>query len=237
MSKFIERVVIITSMQRRRRYTANEKVWLVEQTMQPGMKVSAVAQLHVVAPRLLFQLRRRMTEDEQEVVRANQEAVPLSRVRELESRVRELERLLGRKTMEAEVLREALKAARPKTHLALTIAASRRFPVKAVANTLGVARLNLVTQLQQPNRPQRAPIGAPGMKLYWPRYAPLPTHAPFGPMRAPSSRLPQTSAGHPMTLRSQAGTMRLCASPSPSTPMTAKSSSGSPPKAEALQAR
>jgi len=32
MSKFMERVVIITSMQRRRRYTANEKVWLVEQT-------------------------------------------------------------------------------------------------------------------------------------------------------------------------------------------------------------
>jgi transposase len=40
--------------------------------------------------------------------------VPLSRVRELENRVRELERLLGRKTMETEILREALEAARPK---------------------------------------------------------------------------------------------------------------------------
>jgi hypothetical protein len=39
---------------------------------------------------------------------------PLSRVRELENRVRELERLLGRKTMETEILREALEAARPK---------------------------------------------------------------------------------------------------------------------------
>jgi transposase len=40
----------------------------------------------------------------------------ISRVRELENRVRELERLLGRKTMETEILREALEQARPKKH-------------------------------------------------------------------------------------------------------------------------
>ena len=114
MSKPIDRVEIITGMQRRRRYTAEEKVRLVEQTMQPGMTVSAVARLHGVAPSLLFQWRRRMTEGGQEAVRADEEVVPLSRVRELEGRVRELERLLGRKTMETEILREALEAARPK---------------------------------------------------------------------------------------------------------------------------
>jgi transposase len=43
MSKPIERVEIITGIHRRRRYTAEEKVRLVEQTMQPGMTVSAVA--------------------------------------------------------------------------------------------------------------------------------------------------------------------------------------------------
>ena len=105
MSKPIDRVEIITGMQRRRRYTAEEKVRLVEQTMQPDMTVSAVARLHGVAPSLLFQWRRRMTEGGQEAVRADEEVVPLSRVRELEGRVRELERLLGRKTMETEILR------------------------------------------------------------------------------------------------------------------------------------
>ena len=35
-------------------------------------------------------------------------------MRELERRVRDLERLLGRKTMEAEILREALDIARAK---------------------------------------------------------------------------------------------------------------------------
>jgi transposase len=114
MSKPVERVEIITGIHRRRRYTAEEKVRLVEQTMQPGMTVSAVARLCGVAPSLLFQWRRRMSEGEQEAVRADEEVVPLSRVRELENRVRELERLLGRKTMETEILREALEVARPK---------------------------------------------------------------------------------------------------------------------------
>ena len=52
MSKPIERVEIITGIQRRRRYTAEEKVRLVEETMQPGMTVSAVARLHGVSQTL-----------------------------------------------------------------------------------------------------------------------------------------------------------------------------------------
>jgi transposase len=40
--------------------------------------------------------------------------VAASEVRPLEERVRELERLLGRKTMEVEILREALDVARVK---------------------------------------------------------------------------------------------------------------------------
>ena len=55
-----------------------------------------------------------MAEGGHEAVRADEEVVPVSRVRELENRIRELERLLGRKTMETEILREALEAARPK---------------------------------------------------------------------------------------------------------------------------
>ena len=84
--------------------------------MQPGMTVSAVARLHGVSPSLLFQWRRRMSEGGHEAVRADEEVVPVSRVRELENRIRELERLLGRKTMETEILRKALEQARPKKH-------------------------------------------------------------------------------------------------------------------------
>jgi transposase len=77
------------------------------QTMQPGMAVSAVVRLLGVSPSLLFQWRRRMSEGGHEAVRADQEFVPISRVRELE-------RLLGCKTMATKILREALEQACPK---------------------------------------------------------------------------------------------------------------------------
>jgi transposase len=83
--------------------------------MQPGMTVSAVARLHGVSPSLLFQWRRRMAEGGHEAVTADQEVVPLSRVRELEAKVHELERLLCRKTMETEISRKALKQVCPKS--------------------------------------------------------------------------------------------------------------------------
>ena len=114
MSKPVERVEIITGRERRRRYTAEEKVRLVEETARPGMTVSAVARLHGVSPSLLFGWRRLMAEGGFEAVGADEDVVAASRVRELEAKVREPERLLGRKTMEAEILKEALDVAAPK---------------------------------------------------------------------------------------------------------------------------
>jgi transposase len=40
--------------------------------------------------------------------------VPLSEVKELRAKIRELERVLGKKTMEVEILKEGLKIAREK---------------------------------------------------------------------------------------------------------------------------
>lgn len=108
------RIEIITGRERRRRYSAEEKLRLVEETMLPGMTVSAVARLNGVSPSLLFNWRRLMSEGGQVAVRADEDVVAVSRARELEQRVRELERLLGRKTLEVEVLKEALTVARGK---------------------------------------------------------------------------------------------------------------------------
>ena len=54
-----------------------------------------------------------MAEGGLEAVRAEEDGVAASRVRELEAKVRNLERLLGRQTTETEILREALEQARP----------------------------------------------------------------------------------------------------------------------------
>ncbi|MDE2365289.1 MAG: IS3 family transposase [Hyphomicrobiales bacterium] len=138
---------VITSVQRRRRWSAAEKVRLVEEATQPGLSVSFVARRAGIAPSQLFAWKRRMLEGGQVAVEADEDVVGASQVRDLEKKVRELERLLGRKTMEAEILKEALALARPKkTDIAarLVDSAQGRFPMKAIAETLGVARSNLI---------------------------------------------------------------------------------------------
>ena len=55
-----------------------------------------------------------MSEGGREAVQADDEVVPVAELRRLEERVRDLERLLGRKTLENEILKEALALARAK---------------------------------------------------------------------------------------------------------------------------
>ena len=55
-----------------------------------------------------------MTERGKEAVRADDEVVASAEVRALEKRIRKLERVLGKKTLENEILREALKIAQEK---------------------------------------------------------------------------------------------------------------------------
>lgn len=108
------RVEVIPSVQRRRRWSVSEKVRLVEETMQPGHSVSLVARRAGIAPSQLFAWKRRMLEGGTVAVQADEDVVAASRIRELEKRVRDLERILGKKTMEAEILKEALAIANPK---------------------------------------------------------------------------------------------------------------------------
>jgi transposase len=104
----------ITGVARRRRFSTEQKLAVVAETMQPGMSISYVARRHGLSPSLVFRWRRLMSEGGQEAVRADDDVVAASAVRRLEERVRELERLLGRKTMEVEILKEARELARAK---------------------------------------------------------------------------------------------------------------------------
>jgi transposase len=117
MSEDVQRVEVVTSVQRRRRWPVAEKVRLVEETLQPGMSVSFVARQHGLSPSLLFKWGQRMAAGGREAVRVDNEVVGATKLRQLEERIRELERLLGRKTLEVEILEEALSAARAKKPL------------------------------------------------------------------------------------------------------------------------
>jgi transposase len=104
---------------RRRRFTAQEKRRLLDETMAPGASVSSVARRYGVSPSLLFRWRRLMDEGALESLDAEQRVVPESDVKHLQAQVRELQRLLGKKTMEVEILKEAIELAKPKKRLLL----------------------------------------------------------------------------------------------------------------------
>jgi transposase len=114
MSNGVERVEILSRVQRRRRYSVDEKLRVLEEAAQPGMTISYVARRHGISPSLLFHWRRRMSQGGKEAVRADDAVVSVAEVRALERRIRELERVLGRKTLENEILREAMKLAQEK---------------------------------------------------------------------------------------------------------------------------
>ena len=117
MTGKIDRVEVITSVQRRRRWSADEKARMVQETYAPGMSVSLVARQHGIAPNQLFSWRRLYADGALSAVSAGEEVVPASDYRALQHQGRELQRLLGKKTLENEVLREALDLAQPKKRL------------------------------------------------------------------------------------------------------------------------
>jgi Transposase. len=114
MSSSVDRVEVFSQIQRRRRWSVDQKLAVLAEASQPGMSISYVARRHGISPSLLFGWRRRMTEGGKEAVRADDEVVARTEVRELQKRIRELERVLGKKTLENEILREALKVAQEK---------------------------------------------------------------------------------------------------------------------------
>lgn len=109
-----DRVEVITSVQRRRRFAPAEKAAIVEETYAPGATVSYIARKHGIAPSMLFSWRRAMEKGALTAVDNVENVVPQSEVRKLQERVRRLERLLGQKTEENECLKEAVRIAREK---------------------------------------------------------------------------------------------------------------------------
>lgn len=110
----VQRIEVITGEQKRRRYTAEEKSRFVALSMQPGYSVSLVARQYGITPSLLFKWKRLMNDGGQSAIAAGDEVVSVAEVKTLEKKVKQLEQMLWRKTMEAEILRDALEIAQSK---------------------------------------------------------------------------------------------------------------------------
>ena len=109
---------VLRGPERRRSWSTAEKLLIVQETFEADVTVSLVARRHGVAPNQLFRWRKLAAQGALVATRAQEEVVAASEYRALQAQVRELHRLLGKKTLETEILKEALEvAAGPKKAL------------------------------------------------------------------------------------------------------------------------
>ena len=117
MTGKIEHVEVITSVQRRRRWSAEEKAAIAQETSAPGMSVSLVARRHGIAPNQLFTLAAALRQRCAVGGRGRRRGGRRLGIPGLQHQVRELQRRLGKKTLENEILRDALALVQPKKRL------------------------------------------------------------------------------------------------------------------------
>lgn len=105
---------VIIGVQRRRKWSEEEKMSLIEETFKPGHSVSSVARQNGISPSQLFYWRRCMENGAVTAVRAEEEVVSESEYKRALARIRELERALGKATLKNEILKEAVRIGREK---------------------------------------------------------------------------------------------------------------------------
>lgn len=93
----------------RRRFTTEQKLSLLEEAKAPGSSISAVARRYGISPSLVFRWKHMQDEGALAGLEADERVVAETEVKDLRAKVRELERLLGKKTMEAEILKEGIE--------------------------------------------------------------------------------------------------------------------------------
>ena len=109
-----ESIEVVMRDQRRRRWSLTEKSALVRRTYEPGMNVSLVARQEGVAASLLFLWRKLDRQGALAAVSAGETVVPASELAAARAEIAKLQRVLGKKTLENEILKEAVEYATEK---------------------------------------------------------------------------------------------------------------------------
>ncbi|EET9984276.1 TPA: IS3 family transposase [Escherichia coli] len=138
-----EQMIDVLGPEKRRRRTTQEKIAIVQQSFEPGMTVSLVARQHGVAASQLFLWRKQYQEGSLTAVAAGEQVVPASELAAAMKQIKELQRLLGKKTMENELIKEAVEYGRGKKVDSARALITRRWGVSLVSRCLRVSRAQL----------------------------------------------------------------------------------------------
>ncbi|HDY1907875.1 TPA: IS3 family transposase [Escherichia coli] len=136
-------MIDVLGPEKRRRRTTQEKIAIVQQSFEPGMTVSLVARQHGVAASQLFLWRKQYQEGSLTAVAAGEQVVPASELAAAMKQIKELQRLLGKKTMENELLKEPVEYGRGKKVDSARALIARGWGVSFVSRCLRVSRAQL----------------------------------------------------------------------------------------------
>ncbi|WP_148935109.1 IS3 family transposase [Escherichia coli] len=136
-------MIDVLGPEKRRRRTTQEKIAIVQQSFEPGMTVSLVARQHGVAASQLFLWRKQYQEGSLTAVAAGEQVIPASELAAAMKQIKELQRLLGKKTMENELLKEAVEYGRGKKVDSARALIARGWGVSFVSRCLRVSRAQL----------------------------------------------------------------------------------------------
>ncbi|EHQ1972562.1 IS3-like element IS2 family transposase [Escherichia coli] len=136
-------MIDVLGPEKRRRRTTQEKIAIVQQSFEPGMTVSLVARQHGVAASQLFLWRKQYQEGSLTAVAAGEQVVPASELAAAMKQIKELQRLLDKKTMENELLKEAVEYGRGKKVDSARALIARGWGVSLVSRCLRVSRAQL----------------------------------------------------------------------------------------------
>jgi transposase len=112
--------IILFKGKRYKRFTAEQKRRFIEESHNVGSSISIVARKYGIAPSCLYEWRHQMEEGSLQGLKSGETVVPLSEVKALKAKIRELERLLGQKTVQIEILKEAVEIGREKKLISRT---------------------------------------------------------------------------------------------------------------------
>ncbi|HFL5056750.1 TPA: IS3 family transposase [Escherichia coli] len=132
----------------RKRKTPQEKIAIIQQTMEPGMTVSHVARLHGIQPSLLFKWKKQYQEGSLTAVAAGEDVVPASELAAAIKQINQLQRLLGKKTMEVELLKEAVEYAQSRKLDSACALVTFGQGIAPVSRVLGVSRAQLTLRMK-----------------------------------------------------------------------------------------
>jgi transposase len=104
----------LTNTQTRNYVSAKQKLLIVQESYSANTSVPEVARKYNVGVSSLLKWRKRSIEGSLMAINKKEDLVPASEVKQLKNQIKQLQQLLGKKTLQVEILQEAIEIGREK---------------------------------------------------------------------------------------------------------------------------